>query len=85
MKKFSKVFLLISFITFAFIFLPALAHAQISNPGCDPGCNCVTDPGDGHILYYCPIDSGVIALLIVGVLYGAVKIRSDYKKRMPAA
>ncbi|HEY5408707.1 MAG TPA: hypothetical protein VIJ92_16550 [Ginsengibacter sp.] len=42
------------------LYFPALVHAQ-GNPNCDPG-----DPS-------CPIDSGLIVLLAIGVGYGIKK------------
>lgn len=49
------------------ICLPSLVHAQ-PDPGCDP-----LDPS-------CPMDGGVIALLIAGIGYGVKKIRDARKK-----
>jgi len=55
------------------IILPTLIFAQMSDPGCDPGCNC---RADGSI---CPIDNGVYALLAVGIGYGLVRVRNAKK------
>ena len=50
--------------------LPALVHAQVVNPNCDP-----SDPA-------CPIDSGLMLLLAAGVGYGIKKMWNSRKKKL---
>ncbi len=74
MKKSYWPFVYLALLLFIFLLLPGLIHAQgPSDPaggGPDPGC----DPD-----VICPIDSGLITLIAVGVAYGIKKIR-DQKK-----
>ena len=76
MKKFSKIFLLFSVVTFVLTVLPHIGFAQIGDPGCDPSCNCRYD----HSV--CPIDSGVWILLAIGIGYGLKKIWDARKKQL---
>ncbi len=57
------------------IILPGLIFAQ--DPGCDPACNCRVNPDDpdGPPII-CPIDSGLYALLAIGIGYGIIKVRN---------
>lgn len=61
-----------------FLILPTFLFAQVGGsgpePGCDPGCNC---RADGSI---CPIDSGVYALLAIGIGYGLIKVKNAKKE-----
>ena len=52
------------FLTIFLLNLPLHLLAQPGDPGCDPLCNCRADGS------YCPIDSGLVWLLAIGVLYG---------------
>ena len=66
MKRFSQRFLAFGFVMFLLTLLPQFLFAQ-ADGGCDP-----LDPG-------CPIDGGVVFLLLTGAIYGVYKIL-DYKK-----
>jgi len=70
MKQFSKWFMILSAMIVLLIFIPALVHGQIGNPGCDP-----LDPT-------CPIDGGLSLLLAAGVGYGIKKARNTRKNRI---
>lgn len=73
MKRFSKFA-----ITCAFLFMISMAPFSLNAQGpLDEGIppNPCTDPDD-----YCPIDGGVVALLVVGVGYGIKKVNDSRKK-----
>ena len=69
MRKIFINLLVLSVLMIILTFLPVLAHAQITDPGCDP-----LDPG-------CPIDGGLSFLLAAGVGYGIKKVRDSRKKQ----
>ena len=69
MKRFSQWILTFGFLLFFVISLPQLLLAQ-ADGGCDP-----LDPG-------CPIDGGVVILLIVGAAYGVKKILDSQKAKI---
>lgn len=60
MKKSYKSLSYVILLLFIFILLPELSHAQ-PDPDCPPD-------------YVCPIDSGLVPLIAVGVGYGIKKI-----------
>jgi len=72
MKKSYWLFAHLLLPLFIFLLLPNLVQAQPGGPGggIDPGC------GADDI---CPIDSGLITLIAVGVGYGIKKIRHQRK------
>jgi len=72
MKKSYWPFVYLLLPLFIFLLLPNLVHAQ---PGGPPNPNCNPDVP----LELCPIDSGLIALIAIGIAYGIKKIR-DQKK-----
>jgi hypothetical protein len=77
MKKSSWPFVYLALLLFIFLLLPGLIHAQ--GPG-DPGPG---DPGcDPDVI--CPIDSGLISLIAVGVGYGIKKL-IDHRKVEPVS
>lgn len=58
-----------SFILFLFLLaIPAMVRADPGDPGCD-----TLDPT-------CPIDSGVVFLIIIGATYGIFKIQKALKR-----
>ena len=72
MKLFFKRVLLCGILTFFVFCMPAIIMAQggpggPGNPACDPDCNCYPDGTP------CPIDSGVLILIFIGVAYGIKK------------
>ena len=66
MKKSYKPLSYVILLLFIFILLPGLSHAQ-PNPDCPPDD-------------VCPIDSGLVALIAVGVGYGIKKIWYNKKR-----
>ena len=56
--------------------IPVLTFAQISNPGCDPLCNCYPDGTP------CPIDGGLTILIVAGIGYGIKRIKSAPKENL---
>ena len=68
MKKIIKSAVLFGLLMFALICVPALVHAQIVDPNCDP-----LDPA-------CPIDGGVCFLIAVGIGYGIKRVRYSKKE-----
>jgi hypothetical protein len=82
MKKSYWPFVYLLLLLFVFIFLPGLINYQWpSDPGgggIDPGGGTGPDPGCNPD-YDCPIDNGLIALIVVGVGYGLKKIRDQRK------
>lgn len=76
MKKSYWPLAYLALLLFIFLLLPSLIHAQ--GPG-DPGGGGLPDPGCNPDDEYCPIDSGLIALIAVGVGYGIKKIRDQRK------
>lgn len=70
MKRFSKWWLMFSFLIIFSICLPSITYADDGNPG-DGGC----DPGDPK----CPIDGGITALIAIGAAYGIKKVRDSRK------
>lgn len=73
MKRFSKLVIPFFLLIFLFIFLPSIIHAQgIGGGGCD-----YQDPD-----IPCPIDSGLIVLLSVGVGYGIMKVIAARKTQL---
>jgi hypothetical protein len=60
MKRFYNYFFIVFFLLFFLSSKPLMAQP---NPLCDPD-----DP-------YCPIDSGLVVLLVIGAGYGVVKYR----------
>ena len=67
MRKILKSLLVLAVFMIILICLPVIAHAQPSDPNCDP-----LDPS-------CPIDGGLSILLAAGVGYGVKKIRDARK------
>lgn len=68
MKKYFLHAIFISLLMILFICLPVFLQAQGTDPGCDPSY-----PG-------CPIDGGLIFLLVAGAGYGVKKIKDSRKK-----
>ncbi|MCX8470683.1 MAG: hypothetical protein ORN55_02785 [Chitinophagaceae bacterium] len=62
MKKFLNIQTLIVLVI---LFLPALAHADPTDPGADPDV---------------PVDGGLSLLLAAGVGYGIKKVKDNYNK-----
>lgn len=73
MKRSYFPFFCFVILVFVFLCLPGLLHAQPGDPG-----GGAPDPGCGPD-YDCPIDSGLITLIAIGIVYGVKKIR-DQKK-----
>ncbi len=69
MKRFTGWLITISFLTIFFVVVPSLLYAQ-ADGGCDP-----LDPA-------CPIDGGVIALLVTGAGYGIKKVIDTKKTKV---
>lgn len=70
MKRYSRGFLMMSLVLFLTAILPVFVQAQPSEPPC---------VGPDPIYGDCPIDSGVIFLLVAGAAYG-IKIVVDSRK-----
>ena len=64
MKRYNRWFWMISVVLFVSLFLPIFVQAQDTPPCVGP------DPIYGD----CPIDSGLVFLLIVGAAYGIKKV-----------
>ena len=56
-----------------FVLLPSLTHADPGDPSGVPNPDCPPDD-------ICPIDSGLVALIAVGVGYGIKKIWHNKKR-----
>ena len=86
MKRLPKWTLLLAILTVFFNCLPNNLSAD-PIPQNAPAANAVADDGPGDPctdpLDYCPIDSGLSALLIIGVGYGIKKVMDS--RRMSAA
>lgn len=70
MKRYNKWAWMVSVVLFASMFLPVFVQAQ------DDGPPCV---GPDPLLGDCPIDSGLVFLLIIGVAYGIKKVMDARK------
>ena len=67
MKKSYRPLAYLFLLMLIFILLPELIHADPGDPGCPPD-------------EVCPIDSGLVALIAVGVGYGIKKIWHNKKR-----
>jgi len=67
MKKSYRPLAYLFLLMLIFILLPELIHAGPGDPSGIPDPDCPPD-------YVCPIDSGLVALIAVGVGYGIKKI-----------
>ncbi len=73
MKKIQKLIVITGLFVFIFFGAATSLHAQ-TDPGCDPLGGGVRPDGSP-----CPIDGGVVALLILGAAYGVKKV-ADHRK-----
>ena len=78
MKKFRKLAVTI----YLFLFIQSLCLSVYAgpDPGCDPDCNCYRDPP--HLP--CPIDGGVVMLIVLGAAYGIKKTANTHKTTIEA-
>lgn len=70
--------LAINFIIFFLLIISNMTFAQPCNPGNDPDfeIDCNAHPECSE----CPIDGGLVALLVAGVGYGIKKVNDSRKK-----
>lgn len=66
MKQCTKLVFVLFLFMLAF---SSVSYGQVGDPGCDPACNCRAD------MSVCPIDSGLLILMLIGVAYGIKKYR----------
>lgn len=72
MKRLLKSILLLVILLSALTLFPAIVKAEDDPPIGDPGCNPYGYDAQGN---YCPIDSNVYILLVIGALYGIKKVK----------
>ncbi len=74
MKQFRKFKVIILLFLFLQLGLSVTVRAG-ADPYCDPDCNCINnDPNQ-----VCPIDGGVVALIVLGAAYGIKKVVDNRK------
>jgi hypothetical protein len=80
MKRFFRHILFFNFLILFFICLPSIGLAQ-GDPGCDPDNMRCGDP-NCTFRVWCPIDKGLVILLVIGGIYGIKKVQ-DRNKTVP--
>ena len=74
MKKFRNLSVTICSFILLQLCVTVNVYAQ-ADPYCDPDCNCYPNPPYAP----CPIDGGVVALLVLGAAYGVKKVANHHK------